>query len=58
MVILVDLIMVDTRITGRDLQAGTSGATVTSTSRQLMGTTQFNWWKKTKWILQLHNGKY
>ncbi|MBA2611212.1 MAG: alkaline phosphatase D family protein [Bacteroidetes bacterium] len=42
---LMDLIMLDTRIVGRDLQAGTSGATVTSPTRQLMGTTQFNWWK-------------
>ena len=42
---LVDLIMMDTRVEGRDLQAGTSGATVTSPTRQLLGTTQFNWWK-------------
>ncbi|MEO6305410.1 MAG: alkaline phosphatase D family protein, partial [Bacteroidia bacterium] len=42
---LVDLIMLDTRVEGRDLQAGTSGATVTSSTRQLLGTTQFNWWK-------------
>ncbi|MBL7912779.1 MAG: alkaline phosphatase D family protein [Bacteroidia bacterium] len=42
---LVDLIMMDTRVEGRDLQAGTSGATVTSPTRQLIGTTQFNWWK-------------
>lgn len=40
---LVELMMLDTRIIGRDLQAGTSGATVTSPSRQLLGTTQYNW---------------
>lgn len=42
---LVDLIMLDTRVEGRDLQSGTSGAVVTSVSRQLLGTTQFNWLK-------------
>jgi alkaline phosphatase D len=42
---LVDLIMMDTRVEGRDLQAGTSGATITSPTRQLISTTQFNWWK-------------
>lgn len=40
---LLELIMLDTRIQGRDLQAGTSGATITSTSRQLLGTTQYAW---------------
>lgn len=40
---LVDFIMLDTRLHGRDLQAGTSGATVTSNSRQLLGTNQFTW---------------
>ena len=40
---LVDFVMLDTRLHGRDLQAGTSGATVTSNSRQLLGTNQFNW---------------
>lgn len=40
---LAELIMLDTRIDGRDLQAGTSGATVTSSSRQLLGTTQYSW---------------
>jgi alkaline phosphatase D len=40
---LVDFIMLDTRLHGRDLQAGTSGATVTSNSRQLLGTDQFTW---------------
>jgi alkaline phosphatase D len=40
---LVDFIMLDTRLHGRDLQAGTSGAAITSTSRQLLGTDQFTW---------------
>lgn len=40
---LVDLIMLDTRIEGRDEQAGTSGAAVTAAGRQLLGTTQFSW---------------
>jgi alkaline phosphatase D len=35
--------MLDTRLHGRDLQAGTTGATVTSNSRQLLGTDQFTW---------------
>ncbi|MGZ8551058.1 MAG: alkaline phosphatase D family protein [Chitinophagaceae bacterium] len=40
---LVDFIMLDTRLHGRDLQAGTTGATVTSGTRQLLGTDQFTW---------------
>jgi alkaline phosphatase D len=40
---LVDLLMLDTRVEGRDLQAGTSGATVTSPTRQLLGATQASW---------------
>lgn len=40
---LIDLIMLDTRLHGRDQQAGTSGATVTATTRQLLGTDQFSW---------------
>ncbi len=40
---LIDLMMLDTRVEGRDLQAGTSGATVTANSRQLLGTTQYSW---------------
>jgi alkaline phosphatase D len=40
---LIDLMMLDTRVEGRDLQAGTSGATVTSNTRQLLGTTQYSW---------------
>lgn len=40
---LVELMMLDTRVEGRDLQAGTTGATVTSPTRNLLGTTQYNW---------------
>ncbi len=40
---LLELIMLDTRIENRDLQSGTSGATVNATSRQLLGTTQYSW---------------
>ncbi|MNU61672.1 Phospholipase D precursor [compost metagenome] len=40
---LVDLIMLDTRLHGRDQQAGTSGTTVNATTRQLLGTDQFSW---------------
>ncbi|MES2512559.1 MAG: alkaline phosphatase D family protein [Bacteroidota bacterium] len=40
---LVDFIMLDTRLHGRDLQAGTTGAAITSTNRQLLGTDQFTW---------------
>lgn len=42
---LVSLIMLDTRIVGREVQSGTSGTTVNSSSRQLLGVTQFNWLK-------------
>ncbi len=40
---LVDLVMLDTRLHGRDVQAGTSGSTVTASTRQLLGTDQFSW---------------
>ncbi|HEY1039831.1 MAG TPA: alkaline phosphatase D family protein [Bacteroidia bacterium] len=40
---LVDLLMLDTRVEGRDEQDGTSGATVTASTRKLLGTTQYNW---------------
>jgi alkaline phosphatase D len=40
---LVDFIMLDTRMHGRDLQSGTTSATVTANTRQLMGTDQFTW---------------
>lgn len=40
---LLDLIMLDTRLHGREVQSGTSGSTVTSPTRQLLGTDQFSW---------------
>jgi alkaline phosphatase D len=40
---LIDLVMVDTRLHGRDEQAGTTGGTVNSPSRTLLGTDQYNW---------------
>jgi len=40
---LVDFMMLDTRVEGRDLQAGTTGATVNATTRQLLGTSQYSW---------------
>jgi alkaline phosphatase D len=40
---LVDLIMLDTRLHGRDVQSGTTGAVVNASTRQLLGTDQFSW---------------
>ncbi|MBS1634369.1 MAG: alkaline phosphatase D family protein [Bacteroidetes bacterium] len=40
---LADFIMLDTRLHGRDEQAGTTGAVVNSPTRQLLGTDQFSW---------------
>lgn len=40
---LLELVMLDTRLHGRDLQAGTTGSTVTDVNRQLLGTDQFTW---------------
>lgn len=40
---LVELIMLDTRLHGRDVQSGTTGGVVTSNTRQLLGTDQFTW---------------
>jgi alkaline phosphatase D len=40
---LVDFVMLDTRLHGRDIQSGTTGATVTASTRQLLGTDQFTW---------------
>lgn len=40
---LVDLIMLDTRLHGRDEQSGTTGSVVTSNNRQLLGIDQFTW---------------
>ncbi|MCW5907580.1 MAG: alkaline phosphatase D family protein [Chitinophagales bacterium] len=43
---LVDLIMIDTRLEGREKQSGTSGATVTDTNRTMLGITQLEWFKQ------------
>lgn len=40
---LVEFMMLDTRVEGRDLQAGTTGATVNAPTRQLLGATQYSW---------------
>lgn len=42
---LADLIMVETRTEGREIQAGTTGATVTDTNRTMMGHDQLEWYK-------------
>ena len=42
---LVDLIMIDTRLEGRQEQIGVSGAAVTDPNRTLLGSTQLNWFK-------------
>lgn len=42
---LADLIMIDTRLEGRQEQAGTSGAQVTDTNRTLLGAEQLEWFK-------------
>ncbi len=43
---LLDLIMIDTRLQGREIQAGTTGATVTDTNRTLLGAAQLDWFKQ------------
>ena len=43
---LVDLILLDTRLEGREVQAGTSGALVNDTARTLLGTEQLEWFKQ------------
>lgn len=43
---LVDLIMIDTRLEGREVQAGTTGATATDTNRTMLGQAQLNWFKQ------------
>lgn len=43
---LADLIMVDTRIQGREQQAGTSGSVVNDTNRTMLGNAQFQWLKQ------------
>lgn len=40
---LMDLIMLDTRLSGREAQSGTTGSTVTNPNRTILGTTQYNW---------------
>lgn len=43
---LVDLIMIDSRLEGRQQQAGTTGATVTDTNRTMLGQAQLDWFKQ------------
>ncbi len=43
---LADLILLDSRLEGREVQAGTTGATVTDTNRTMLGTAQLNWYKQ------------
>lgn len=43
---LADLIMVETRTEGREIQAGTTGAVVTDTNRTMMGPAQLAWFKQ------------
>ncbi len=40
---LMELFMLDTRLYGREEQSGTSGPTVTDSSRTILGKDQFNW---------------
>lgn len=40
---LLELIMLDTRLHGREQQAGTTGTTVNDPNRQMLGTDQFTW---------------
>lgn len=40
---LLELIMLDTRLHGRDEQAGTTGSVVNDPNRQLLGSDQFTW---------------
>jgi alkaline phosphatase D len=39
----IDLVMLDTRLHGRDVQAGTTGAVVESPTRELLGSDQRVW---------------
>lgn len=43
---LADLIMLDSRLEGREVQAGTTGATVTDTNRTMLGHEQLEWYKQ------------
>lgn len=40
---LMDLIMLDTRLHGREEQAGTTGSTVNDPNRTILGSDQYNW---------------
>lgn len=43
---LADLILLDSRLEGREIQAGTTGATVTDTNRTMLGQPQLQWYKE------------
>lgn len=43
---LLDLIMIDTRLEGREEQIGTTGAAVTDTNRTMLGPAQLAWFKQ------------
>ncbi len=43
---LADLILLDSRLEGREIQAGTTGATVTDTNRTMLGLPQLEWYKQ------------
>ncbi len=43
---LADFIMLDSRLEGREIQAGTSGAAVTDTNRTMLGAAQLEWYKQ------------
>jgi len=43
---LADLIMLDSRLEGRQVQAGTTGSTVTDTNRTMLGLEQLDWYKQ------------
>ena len=41
-----DLILLDSRLEGRQVQAGTTGAVVTDTNRTMLGLPQLEWYKQ------------
>lgn len=43
---LADLILLDSRLEGREVQAGTTGSTVTDTNRTMLGKPQLEWYKQ------------
>jgi phosphodiesterase/alkaline phosphatase D-like protein len=51
-----DLVMLDTRLHGRDVQAGTTGAVVESPTRELLGSDQ-RVWMTDELVKVLHNGR-